>query len=910
MALSDEDIRGRLAEFAARWGGYAGTERGEAQTFLNELLSCYGTDRLGVGASFEESTASGGFMDMIWSKVCIIEMKRPSETSRLSTHREQALDYWKESGERFGVAPPYVVLCSFQKFEVWKPGEVFTKPKATFELSALPENADALLFLGGRTPGFFPRDELTREAVALVTDIYKGLDERDAADGSVLQDFALQTVWSMFAEDLGMLPSHLFTRLVDGLVDDPNRSSLDDLGQLFQYLAKPGARPDHGLYAGAPYANGGLFSRPAAVHLEPEEVSMLRRACDFNWTEVEPAIFGSLLQGALGRDKQWALGAHYTAEADILKVVIPTIVEPWRARVDECDSVKEIQAAQRDLMSYVVLDPACGSGNFLYVAYRELRHIEERLRTRASELRRAAGLADQSEIALFPIENMKGIEIDPFAVKLARVTMWIGHKLAVEQLGVDEPVLPLVDLSRIRQGDALRVDWPRANAIISNPPYHGDRRIRRELGDAYADWLSEEFGIGIKDYAVYWIRKAHRELGQGERAGMVVTNSLSQGRARSASLEWLMESEGVITNAISSQDWSGEAAVDVSIVNWIKEPASDEKLDFVLDGVEIGEPISASLTPASLAVESARSLPPNADHAFYGCILGGTGFILDENKARELRSKGPQWESVIRPLLTGDDLTQRSDLEPSRWVIDFAFMDLEEAMQFPEALDIVRADVKPQRDQVRRASYRKNWWRFSEPIRGMRTALQGLERYIACPSVAEVGGAFCWVDSGAIATSQATIFAFDDDYSMGVLCSRLHVAWAAAQSSTLENRRRYTPSTAFETFPWPNATDQDRESIGALASGFVDLRATICSERDVGINRLYQDLEEGAHTDLAAVWRDLDHAVSSAYGWPVSAADGVVESNRRLLERNEAILDGREPYAPFGNGSDIDNQEG
>jgi restriction-modification enzyme MmeI-like protein len=388
---------------------------------------------------------------------------------------------------------------------------------------------------------------------------------------------------------------------------------------------------------------------------------------------------------------------------------------------------------------------------------------------------------------------------------------------------------------------------------------------------------------------------------------MVVTNSLSQGRARSASLEWLMESGGVITNAISTQDWSGEAAVDVSIVNWIKEPASAGKLDFVLDGVEIGESISASLTPASLAVESAGSLLANGDHAFYGCILGGGGFILEEDEAQELRSKGPQWESVIRPLLTGDDLTQRPDLEPSRWVIDFAFMDLEEAMQFPEALEIVRAKVKPQRDQVRRTSYRKNWWRFSEPIRGMRTALQGLKRYIACPSVAEVGGAFCWVDSGAIATSQATVFAFDDDYSMGILCSRIHIAWAAAQSSTLENRRRYTPSTAFETFPWPNATDQHHDSIAAYAAAFVDLRAAICSKREVGLNRLYQDLDEGAHADLAAAWRDLDRAVASAYGWPTSAADDAAESNRRLLERNEAILDGREPYAPFEVGSYIDH---
>ncbi|MGH2989305.1 MAG: DNA methyltransferase [Solirubrobacterales bacterium] len=366
---------------------------------------------------------------------------------------------------------------------------------------------------------------------------------------------------------LGMLPDHLFTRLLDGLLKDPSRSSVDDVGRLFRYLAEPGERPDHGVYAGTPYADGGLFDAPTEVHLEKEEVETLRQACDFDWTQVEPAIFGALLQGALGKEKQWALGAHYTAEADILKVVLPTVVEPWRDRLAALDNVTDAQAAQRDLMSYVVLDPACGSGNFLYVAYRELRRVEAGLRRRAAELRREAGLGGQEELALYPITNMKGIEIEPFAVKLARVTMWIGHKLAVEELGVDEPVLPLVDLSGIQQGDALRLDWPRADAIVSNPPYHGSQLIREELGDEYAEWLKREFEVGLKDYAVYWFRKAHERLEPGDRAGLVATNSVSQGRARGASLEWIIDNGGVITSAVSKQPWSGEAVVNVSIVN-------------------------------------------------------------------------------------------------------------------------------------------------------------------------------------------------------------------------------------------------------------------------------------------------------------------------------------------------------
>ena len=588
MPPAEEEIRRRLAEFAAHWGGYHGSERAEAQTFLNELLACYGVDRQAAGALFEEHT-EGGFMDLFWPGVCIVEMKRPSEASRLPAHRAQALQYWQRSGTPKSPAPRYVVLCAFHRFEVWEPGAVYTEPRAVLDLVDLPDNLDVLNFLAGRNPVFETGGaDLTREAVALVTDLYQQLRERRAADLDVLRDFVLQCVWAMFAEDLHMIPSHLFTRVVQALRDDTTRSSADDLGQLFEHLATPGARPQHGLYEGTPYANGSLFAKPARVHLRPEELNLLARAAgEFNWRQVEPAIFGGLLQGALGRERQWALGAHYTAEADILKIVLPTVVEPWRERIAACRTLDDVTAAQNDLMNYVVLDPACGSGNFLYVAYRELRRIEAELRRRATDMRRSAGLAAQQTLSVyFPLSNMKGIELDPFAVQLARVTMWMGHKLAVDELDLDETVLPLADLSEIRRGDALRIDWPRADAIIGNPPYHGDRRLRGELGDEYVEWLKKEFGVGIKDYCVYWFRKAQDSLAPGGRGGLVGTNSISQNRARGASLDYIVAGGGVVTSAVSSQDWSGEAAVDVSIVNWVKEP-SVRPVSFVLDSVAV-----------------------------------------------------------------------------------------------------------------------------------------------------------------------------------------------------------------------------------------------------------------------------------------------------------------------------------
>ncbi|MGH3002570.1 MAG: type IIL restriction-modification enzyme MmeI, partial [Gaiellaceae bacterium] len=277
MPLTGEQIRRSLGELVTHWDGYAGTERAEAQTFLNELLACYGTNRPDV-ARFEEPTG-GGFIDLIWPRVCLIEMKRPSEALRLAHHRDQALEYWRNAGTPQAPAPRYVLLCAFKTFEVWEPGAVYREPRATFTLDELPDRLDALLFLAGAEPVFVGgQEEVTRSAVALVTDLYARLRERRASEPETLRNFLLQCVWSMFAEDLQMLPAHMFTRILDGLFEDPRRSSADDLAGLFRHLAEPGSRPDHGLYAGVPYANGWLFAQPAAVHLEPEEVAVLRAA--------------------------------------------------------------------------------------------------------------------------------------------------------------------------------------------------------------------------------------------------------------------------------------------------------------------------------------------------------------------------------------------------------------------------------------------------------------------------------------------------------------------------------------------------------------------------------------------------------------------------------------------------------
>lgn len=890
MAPTGEEIRARLSAFAAKWSVYDGSERGEAQTFLNELFDCYGTSRQAV-ATFEQRQGTT-FLDLLWPRVCVIEMKAPSETSRLASHRSQVLDYWRDAAEpgKNVPSPRWVVLCSFRKLEIWEPGAYPGEPRLVLDLIDLPDQYDALLFLAGDEPVFTGgQAALTREAVVHLVDLYEQLQNRVAAEPDVLRDFLLQSVWCLFAEDLGQIPAHRFTAIVDGLIANPARSSADDLGGLFAALNDRSV-VGHGLYAGVPYANGGLFERPARVHLQPDELTHLREAANFNWREVQPSIFGSLLEGGLGHDRQWTLGAHYTHEADIQKVVQPTIVEPWRERVESLATHAEAVRAQNDLLNYVVLDPACGSGNFLYVAYRELRRIEARLREREAELRAAEGKPAQEAIsAFFPLTNIKGIEIDGFAVALARVTLWMGHTLAVHELKLDESTLPLADLSGIVVGDALRLDWPRADAIIGNPPFHGDRHLRRVLGDAYIEWLKREFKVGVKDYCVYWFRKAHDNLQRGGRAGLVGTNSISQNRARGASIQYVVENGGVLTSAVSTQDWPGEAAVDVSIVNWVKNPELSPS-PVVLDGVEV-----AAITPSLRTSSHAASrLGQNSGRAFQGPIPRAKGFILSRDEAQEILARSEaDYRRVVRPYLVGDDIANDPRQQPRRFIIDFATMSLEQAMLFPAALELVKERVKPERDGD--SIYDEIWWQLWRPRPAMRAAIARSSRYIGGTATGK-RILFAWCDPWTLPSNAMNVFAFDDDGAFGVLTSRPHIEWARIQSSTLEDRIRYTPSSAFETFPWPSG------KLGAVAHAarqLVMCRSEICLHRKMGLTKLYNEMEKGAWRELRDLHRELDEAVAEAYGWPKKVAHDPDETNHRLLELNRAIAAGEIEYRPF-----------
>ncbi len=896
------EIQAALAAFVARWSGFTGSEKAEAQTFLNELFACYGSHRSEVGAKFEHFAASAGFMDLFWPGHLIVEMKAPHVSLEKATDQRER--YWRESADSANDIPAarFVVACNFGEFEIWEPGRFPNVARTRFPLAELPDRYDALLFLQSDNvePIFSEhRRELTTEAATHVAELYNSLADRSAAPIDVIQQFTMQVVWCLFAEDLGMLDGFPLQNTVDDLLKQKEPDSARDIGYLFSLLNQKGDHNRQGRYVGTHYVNGDLFKHPAAVLLNRGELEHLRGAAEFNWRAVDPTIFGSLMEGVLGEERRDKLGAHYTHESDIMKIVVPTIVRPWRERIAEVASATEARDLLDELCAFRVLDPACGCGNFLYVAYRELRGLEFELKQRMAALAKSAGSpAPTGPLPFYPLTNVRGIDIEGIAVLIARVTLWMGHRQMVDRYGDAEPVLPLVDLSGIQRADALRAEWPEVDAIIGNPPFLGAGQIRGNLGGDYVEWLKKAFKTGVRDLCTYWFRIAHDHLKPGERAGLVGTNSISQNTGREASLDYIVQHGGIITDAVSSQKWPGDAKVHVSIVNWVKQPAF-VPTEFDLDGKSVPG-ITTSLRPGAGGEWKPQRLGANRGWCFEGPSPKAKGLLIDAATAERLLAKSDApYADVVRPYLTANDITESPSFKPSRWTIDFGLRTLEECLKYPAALEIVRTKVRPERAKNPRKSYREKWWIYAEPRTAMRKKLLGLSGYLAVAGHSK-RLVIVRVDTWTLGSNATDVFAFDDDYSMGILLSRAHDAWAWAQSSTLETRLRYTPTTVFETFPWPDpVAAAQREAVASASAALYERRSALCLEHNLGLTKLYNLMDDGAFTDLAALHRRLDEAVVAAYGWPASVAQDAPKLVRRLTELNREISEGTREYHPF-----------
>jgi hypothetical protein len=918
------EVVDRLKEFVTYVGKLDGDEKGEAQVFCDRLFKAFGhAGYKEAGATLEQrikkkSTKGTSFADLVWKPRVLIEMKKRGE--KLHLHYSQAFDYWLNAVPN---RPRYVVLCNFDEFWIYDFDTQLTEPVDRLEIGDLPARYTALNFLfdENKDPQFKNNiEEVSRTAASQTAELFRDLVSwpGKGVPREQAQRFVLQLVVAMFAEDIDLLPSGTIVSIVKDCLER-KQSPYDLFGGLFKQMNNPKSATA-GRYAGVPYFNGGLFAKVASIDLPKYDLELIggeKGAAQQDWTKVNPAIFGTLFQQSMDQKVQHQHGRHFTSEADIQRIVIPTMIRPWRGRIDGAKTMKELLALRSELAKFRVLDPACGSGNFLYVAFRELARLDIRIMSRLSQLVSAKEFQKQAKVlsAVSP-KQFYGLDNDPFGVELAKVTLMIAKKLAHDEavaaligegeaeygkgnieLDLVDDSLPLDNLDdNIKVADALFTDWPEVDCIVGNPPYQSKNKIKGELDPAYVNKLRQTYPAvdGRADYCVYWFRIAHDHLKLGQRAGLVGTNTIRQNYSREGGLDYIVDNGGTITEAVSSMIWPGEAVVHVSIVNWVRGEESGSKRLYLQEGNDVSagwqhadlDRIGPSLS-FHLDVTKAKKIKVNAEDG--GCYQGQThghkAFLLKPNTAKLLDKR---YRSVVRPFMTSDDLVGELDSRPTRYVIDFRNLTLLEAKTFPKVFDKVQTDVLPSRKKAaaaeeernkallgvdseahvnhHHANFLKKWWIMSYPREDMMKEISKLSRYIACGRVTK-RPIFDFVSPEINPNDALTVFAHEDDYSFGILQSGIHWRWFVERCSTIKSDPRYTSNTVFDSFPWPQAPAlSDIRAVAKAAVAFRATRQRLRSKHKLSLRDLYRMLELPGDNELKEAQEELDNATRAAYG--------------------------------------------
>lgn len=909
-----------------------GDEKGEAQIFCDRLFRAFGhAGIVEAGGTLEfriHKPRSTRFADLIWRPRVLLEMKKRGE--KLERHYRQAFEYWLDLVPD---RPQYMVLCNFDEFWIYDLNYQLDEPMDRIALKDLPERYTALNFLfpQQRRPLFAnDRVDVTRKAAHNLAELFKCLVTRknDPVSRETAQRFVLQSILAAFAEDIDLFPRRgFFSEILEECAT--SGESYDRIGGLFRQMADPHAATG-GRYKGVSYFNGGLFNIIEPIDLRDRELDLLRSATAEKWGKVHPAIFGSIFEGSLSDTDRRALGAHFTSEVDIYKVVLPTIVRPWRERIAATSKASDLLALRKELLEYMVLDPACGSGNFLYIAYREVKRIElellEKIYTNfGKRSKRAAG-----ETSLVSASQFYGIDVNRFAVELAKVTLMIAKTLALKETrerlatgqhhlpfdlaerplpldNLDQNVLPLDAL--VDEAGSQRA-WPNADVIIGNPPFLGAKRLKPSHGAAYVNQIRGLYPDvpGMADFCVYWFRRAHDHLPEctaakptSGRAGLVGTQNVRSNQSRVGGLDHICKS-GAIVEAVDNQPWSGEANVHVSIVNWTKTQEqsllpktrrlwtqpnksgtkrqsrnkSDETIpDYDLTYRDVPF-INSSLsddTDVSSKVRLKCNLTPK--RCFQGKIPGYEGFLVDQLRALELKRDSAD---VVAPYLTGRELLD--DFHISRWVIDFGRRDMLEASAYKSAFAHCKKHVLPAVEKSlnaareansdmegARAEHLSRWWQLWNRRDELTSVLNDTTRYIGCSRVTR-RPVMVFLDSRICPSDLVQVFAFDDDYSFGILQSSLHFEWFRKSSKLkVESDSRYSVRAVFETFPWPQTpTLAQVRAVAQAAVRIRQVRDNALQNRDGGLRELYKTLELPGKHPLREAHEDLDDAIREAYG--------------------------------------------
>ncbi len=782
---------------------------------------------------------------------------------------------------------------------------------------------------------------VTRDIAQRLAAVSRSLETGHARETVAL--FLMRCLFTMFAEDCRLLPPDAFKNILRDCESDPEM-----LGPTVSELWKAMDKGGHAvaIRARVPRFNGEFFKDQTVLPLGRTEIGELRRAAEYDWREVDPSIFGTLLEQALDPAERRSLGAHYTPRAYVERLVVATLIEPLRAEWVGVLATAERQRAEgRDEVAIAtvtdfaeklcqtrVLDPACGTGNFLYVALELLKRLEGEVLDALASLGGQEALSGLASHTVDPHQFL-GLEANPRAAGIAELVLWIGHLQWHFRTHDGMPGEPILQAFRnIQVGDAVldkktgrRPAWPAAEYIVGNPPFIGGKDIRARLGNDYIEalWRAHPQMNDAADFVMYWWdHAAERLTAKGSvlrRFGFVTTNSITQTFQRRCIERHLAAKAPVsIVMAIADHPWT-KATRDAAAVRIAMTVAEAGRRDGVLfkvkneSGLDTDAPeivldaysgsINADLT-IGVDVTRAEALLANEGLCSPGVKLHGSGFIVTPEQAAHLGlGRRAGLERHIRDYRNGRDLTARPR---GAMAIDFDGLSLDEIRRnFPEAYQHLLINVKPEREQNNESYRREFWWLFGRRNTLMRGFTANLPRYIATVETAK-HRIFQFLDASILPDNMLVAIGSADAFHLGVVQSRIHSAWAVFSGGTLEDRPRYTKSRCFDPFPFPDPPAATRRQIAAIAEELDALRKRVLAEHShLTLTGLYnvrdliragikpadmavadrRTLDDGLVLILDELHGTLDRAVTDAYGWPhdLPEADilaGLVALNR------------------------------
>jgi type II restriction/modification system DNA methylase subunit YeeA len=920
-------------EFIAKWHAVELKERSASQAHFIDLCHLLGVkdpiteDPKGDVFAFEKgaSKTSGGegWAD-VWRKNCFAwEYKGKAKD----------LDKAFSQLQQYAIAlenPPLLIVSDMDRIRIHTNWTNTVQKVYTLSLDDLLDAAkrDLLRSCFTDPEKLKPsktRQLLTEEAAQRFATLAQRLRGRGHPPEEVAH-FVNRLIFCMFAEDVGVLPDKLFEQMLNASLIDPSEFALNSQ-TLFEAMRK-GGRID---FKKIEWFNGGLFDTDATLPLEKADILDLIEASKLDWSDIDPSILGTLFERGLDPDKRSQLGAHYTDRDKIMMIVRPVIVEPllaeWAgvktqieaelakaaaatgaAKTKATNEANRLRVAFMErLVGFRVLDPACGSGNFLYLSLLELKNLEHRVNLECEAL----GLP--REFPRIGPEAVLGIELNPYAAELARVSVWIGEIQWMRRNGFEAARNPVLrSLNTIENRDAVlapdgsRAEWPKADVVVGNPPFLGNKKMISGLGEEYTLALRKAYPHvpGGVDLVAYWFAKAWEQVicKQLERAGLVSTNSIRSGLNREV-LKPILEG-GEIYHAWSDEEWTVDgAAVRVSMVCFDEA----KNASAILDGDQVGR-ITADLKSEDGGQDITRAarLEMNMGPCHQGTIKNGA-FDIEGDIAREwlklpANPNGLGNRTVLRPWANGIDITRRPS---GRWVIDFGTdMTMAEASLFEAPFAHILTHVKPHRAGNRNPAVRDVWWLYEGRRVEMRRQLEPLARYVATPRVAK-HRVFVWLPKAVMPDTRLVVVARDDDTTFGILHSCFHEIWSLELGGWhgAGNDPQYTPSLGFETFPFPEgltpnipaanyAADPRAQKIATAAARLNELRENWLNPADLVIrvpevvadypDRILPKDDEAAKvlktrtltnlynqrpTWLQNAHAALDEAVAEAYGW-------------------------------------------